>query len=73
MVQRHLDHLPNAMLVHLVHAERLDVVLFEDGLLAGLYIAQADVDETRWGEAVLHPGERREIAEAEKEGDRHAV
>ena len=74
VVERHLDDAPDAVLVDLVHAERLDAVLLEDAALAVVDVAQADVHEPVRLEHRLHPCELVDFgAYAEQEGERHAV
>jgi len=46
MVQGHLDDLADPILVYFVHAESLDVVLLKSTLLADIYIAKTDVDQS---------------------------
>ncbi len=45
-----LDDLPDAVAIDFVHREGFDTVFLEDGLLTGVDIAQADVDQTRGGQ-----------------------
>ena len=52
----------------------VDQIREEDTLLARVHVAQADVDDARGREAGLNPGEGLDgPAEAEEEGDGHAV
>ena len=74
MVERHLDDAPDAVLVDLVHRERLDAVLAQDALLARVDVAQADVHDALGRQDGLDPAELWDgLAEPEEEGDGHAV
>ena len=78
VVQRHLNNFPNSILIHLMHTERLDIVLFQDALLPGINITQTDVHELLDADAVFvfEPAERRVGlvgCKTREEGDGHAV
>lgn len=78
VVEGELDDTPDAVLVDVVHAERLDAVLLEDGLLARIDVAQADVDDAVGREPRGRRGDPGVfgddgVVEPEEEGDRHAV
>jgi hypothetical protein len=73
-VEGHLDDPADAVAVDVGHAERLDAVLAEDLLLAGVDVAEADVHDPVRPERGLDPRELGDLlAEAEEEGDGHAV
>ena len=75
VIERHLDDVPDAELVDLVHAERPDAVLLEDRLLAAVDVAQPDVHDPRGREDGLDPVVLGDggVVDPEQEGDGHAV
>lgn len=55
MVKGHLDDLPDAVSVNVVHAEGFDLVLAQDALFARVDVAQPDVHEPFSLQERLHP------------------
>lgn len=78
-IKSHLHHFPNPILVDFVHAESLDIILFQQLLLSFVDISQPDVDNLAGRELRprFKPREEREdgfiAREVEEEGNRHAV
>lgn len=83
-IDRHLDDLPNPITIDFVHGEGCNVVLAENGFLACVDVAQADIGEL--GGVEMDSVEPREgsgfgggrfadggVSKGAEEGERHAV
>ena len=74
VIEGHFDHFANAPLVDMVHAERLDVMLDQNGLFGSVNVSQTNVYQSRGIQDGLEPVKDRDrLTYAHEEGVGHAM